>query len=163
MNASPKYAVSKLATLPAVNAQAVGSLGSASGFMVSPYQSVAAASVDSDSPSKLHSLVLRRMIGTVGKKKQPSFTSVCNQLALRLASRIENRVRTVLLVSRRGARDRLRKSASITGLIRTNTPVCLNPDLKGGSSVSPEQPCLKSGNAVRGYSSSSNRKTLNGA
>lgn len=49
------------------------------------------------------------MIGTVGKKKQPSFTSVCNQLALRLASRIENRVRTVLLVSRRGARDRLRK------------------------------------------------------
>jgi hypothetical protein len=113
MNPLPRYTADKLSTLSA-DAQ-VGSIADASGFRVAPYQgslneSVAAAPGNRDPLSRLHSLALRRRISAVGaKKRRPSLTTPGNQLALRLASQIENRIQTILLVSRRGARNRLRE------------------------------------------------------
>lgn len=124
MNPSPKYAAGKLATLPAVNAQAVGSLAHASGLQVGSYkgpvkESATASPGSRDPVSRLHSLALRRIISAVGaKKRRPSLTTPGNQLALTLASRIENALQTVLQVNRDGvvvkcsqqeARNRLRE------------------------------------------------------
>jgi len=123
MNPLPRYTAAKLSALPAGNAQAVGSLAHASGLQVNLWkgslkESAAASPGSRDPVSRLHALGIGRIISAVAaKKRRPSLTTPRNQLALRLASRIENRIRTVLQVNRDGgvvkcsqqeARNRLR-------------------------------------------------------
>jgi len=122
MNPLPSYAPGKLSASPEVNAQNVGSLAHAR-LQVGSYkgplkESAVGAPGSRDSPSRLDSLVLGRIISAVAaKRRRPSYTTPCNQLTLALVSRIEDRIRTVLQVNRDGvvvkcsqqeARNRLR-------------------------------------------------------
>jgi hypothetical protein len=98
MNPLPRYSADKLSALPLMNAQDVGSLAHASGLQLGSYREPAATA-----PSGLHSLASRRIITAVAAKRhRPSWATPRNQLALTLASRIEDRIRTVLQVNRDG-------------------------------------------------------------
>jgi hypothetical protein len=108
MNPLPRYTANTLSALPAVNTQAVGSLAHASGLQIGSYkgplkESMAASPGSRDPVSGLHALVIGRIISAVAaKRRRPSLTTPRNQLALTLASRIEDRIRTVLQVNRDG-------------------------------------------------------------